>query len=106
MQDKKLGRGGQSGAGGEFLAGREMSYSLFSDGINVLPMVSACDYKRVNDGDKGPNTGGMGSYSPPVFDSPALQKLAMDTIMVPTIKSDGAGRPAIPRRALRRLNGQ
>jgi len=41
----------------EFLAGREMSYFAFSDGINVLPMVSACDYKRVNDGDKGPNTG-------------------------------------------------
>jgi phosphoribosylamine--glycine ligase len=50
-------------------------------------MVSACDYKRVNDGDKGPNTGGMGSYSPPVFDSPALQKQVMDTIMVPTIKA-------------------
>jgi phosphoribosylamine--glycine ligase len=50
-------------------------------------MVSACDYKRVNDGDKGPNTGGMGSYSPPVFNSPALQKQAMDTIMVPTIKA-------------------
>jgi phosphoribosylamine--glycine ligase len=50
-------------------------------------MVSACDYKRVNEGDRGPNTGGMGSYSPPVFDSPALQKQAMDTIMVPTIKA-------------------
>jgi len=87
MQDKKLGAAANQVLVEEFLAGREMSYFAFSDGINVLPMVSACDYKRVNDGDKGPNTGGMGSYSPPVFDSPALQKLAMDTIMVPTIKA-------------------
>ena len=87
MQDKKLGAAANQVLVEEFLAGREMSYFAFSDGINVLPMVSACDYKRVNDGDKGPNTGGMGSYSPPVFDSPALQKLAMDMIMVPTIKA-------------------
>jgi phosphoribosylamine--glycine ligase len=87
MQDKKLGAAANQVLVEEFLAGREMSYFAFSDGINVLPMVSACDYKRVNDGDKGPNTGGMGSYSPPVFNSPALQKLAMDTIMVPTIKA-------------------
>jgi phosphoribosylamine--glycine ligase len=87
MQDKKLGAAANQVLVEEFLAGREMSYFAFSDGTNVLPMVSACDYKRVNDGDKGPNTGGMGSYSPPVFDSPALQKLAMDTIMVPTIKA-------------------
>jgi len=40
-----------------------MSFFAFSDGTNVVPMVSACDYKRVNDGDQGPNTGGMGSYS-------------------------------------------
>ena len=87
MQDKKLGAAANQVLVEEFLAGREMSYFAFSDGINVLPMVSACDYKRVNDGDKGPNTGGMGSYSPPVFDSPALQKQAMETIMVPTIKA-------------------
>jgi phosphoribosylamine--glycine ligase len=57
-------------------------------------MVSACDYKRVNDGDQGPNTGGMGSYSPPVFNSPALQKQAMETIMIPTIQAMAQeGRP-------------
>jgi phosphoribosylamine--glycine ligase len=87
MQDKKLGAAANQVLVEEFLPGREMSYFAFSDGITVLPMVSACDYKRVNDGDKGPNTGGMGSYSPPVFDSPALQKQVMDTIMVPTIKA-------------------
>jgi phosphoribosylamine---glycine ligase len=87
MQDKKLGAAANQVLVEDFLPGREMSYFAFSDGMNVLPMVSACDYKRVNDGDKGPNTGGMGSYSPPVFDSPALQKQVMDTIMVPTIKA-------------------
>ena len=87
MQEKKLGAAANQVLVEEFLPGKEMSYFAFSDGITVLPMVSACDYKRVNDGDKGPNTGGMGSYSPPVFDSPALQKQAMETIMVPTIKA-------------------
>ena len=87
MQEKKLGAAANQVLVEEFLSGKEMSFFAFSDGITVLPMVSACDYKRVNDGDKGPNTGGMGSYSPPVFNSPALQKQAMDTIMVPTIKA-------------------
>src|SRR5208283_48889 len=87
MQDKKLGAAANQVLVEEFLPGREMSYFAFSDGVNVLPMVSACDYKRVNDGDKGPNTGGMGSYSPPVFDSPALQQQVMETIMQPTIKA-------------------
>jgi phosphoribosylamine--glycine ligase len=94
MQDKKLGAAANEVLVEEFLPGREMSLFAFSDGSTVLPMVSACDYKRVNDGDKGPNTGGMGSYSPPVFDSPALQKQAMDTIMIPTIKAMAQeGRP-------------
>ena len=87
MQEKKLGTAANQVLVEEFLPGREMSYFAFSDGITVLPMVSACDYKRVNDGDKGPNTGGMGSYSPPVFDSSLLQRQAMDAIMVPTIKA-------------------
>ena len=47
-----------------------MSYFAFSDGKTIMPMVPACDYKRVNDGDQGPNTGGMGSYSPPYFFTP------------------------------------
>jgi phosphoribosylamine--glycine ligase len=87
MQEKKLGAAANQVLVEEFLSGKEMSFFAFSDGITVLPMVSACDYKRVNDGDKGPNTGGMGSYSPPVFNSPALEKRAMDTIMMPTIRA-------------------
>ena len=87
MREKKLGASGNQVLVEDFMAGREMSFFAFSDGITVLPMLSACDYKRVNDGDKGPNTGGMGSYSPPVFNSPALQKQIMDNIMVPTIQA-------------------
>jgi phosphoribosylamine--glycine ligase len=94
MQSKKLGAAANQVLIEEFLNGREMSFFAFSDGTNVVPMVSACDYKRVNDGDQGPNTGGMGSYSPPVFNSPALQKQAMETIMVPTIQAMAQeGRP-------------
>jgi phosphoribosylamine--glycine ligase len=87
MQEKKLGNAGNQILIEDFLPGKEMSLFAFSDGNTVLPMVSACDYKRIFDNDKGPNTGGMGSYSPPVFNTPSLQKLAMDTIMVPTIKA-------------------
>ncbi|MBN1644008.1 MAG: phosphoribosylamine--glycine ligase [Dehalococcoidales bacterium] len=94
MQSKKLGEAGNHILVEEYLSGKEMSLFAFSDGTNVVPMVSACDYKRVNDGDRGPNTGGMGSYSPPVFNSAALQKKAMETIMVPTIKAMAQeGRP-------------
>ena len=94
MQSKTLGAAANQVLVEEFLSGREMSFFAFSDGANVVPVVSACDYKRVNDGDQGPNTGGMGSYSPPVFDSPALQKQAMETIMVPTIQAMAQeGRP-------------
>jgi phosphoribosylamine--glycine ligase len=94
MQSKKLGAAANQVLVEEFLNGREMSFFAFSDGTNVVPMVSACDYKRVNDGDQGPNTGGMGSYSPPVFNSLALQKQAMETIMIPTIQAMAQeGRP-------------
>ncbi len=94
MQTKKLGTSGEKVNIQEFLVGSEMSCFVFSDGNAVIPLPSACDYKRVNDGDRGPNTGGMGSYSPPVFDSAALQKKVMETIMSPTVKAMAQeGRP-------------
>jgi phosphoribosylamine--glycine ligase len=64
MEAKAFGAAGDRVVIEEKLAGREMSYFAFSDGRVNLPMVSACDYKRVNEGDQGPNTGGMGAYSP------------------------------------------
>jgi phosphoribosylamine--glycine ligase len=48
----------------EFLEGEEASFFVLSDGINALPLATAQDHKRVGDGDEGPNTGGMGAYSP------------------------------------------
>ena len=94
MESKSLGAAGSKVVIEEFLNGKEMSAFVFTDGKTVVPVVPACDYKRVFDGDQGPNTGGMGSYSPPYFLTPALGKQVMETIMVPTVKALAAeGRP-------------
>jgi phosphoribosylamine--glycine ligase len=69
----------------EYLAGEEASFFVLSDGVNVLPLIGAQDHKRVFDGDKGPNTGGMGAYSPaPVLTDSVVQK-TMAKIVRPTI---------------------
>ncbi|HEY50717.1 MAG TPA: phosphoribosylamine--glycine ligase, partial [Dehalococcoidia bacterium] len=65
----------------------EMSAFAFTDGTAVVPMVPACDYKRIFDGDRGPNTGGMGSYSPPYFLNSQLESSVGETIMEPTVKA-------------------
>lgn len=78
----------------ECLEGREVSLLAFTDGETVLPMVPACDYKRIFDGDEGPNTGGMGSYSPPGFFGPELIELTTETILRPTVRAMAQeGRP-------------
>lgn len=78
----------------EFMAGEEVSFFAISDGQNVVPFGSAQDHKRVGDGDAGPNTGGMGAYSPaPVF-TPALEAEVMDRIIQPTVSAMARdGRP-------------
>ena len=71
----------------EFMTGEEVSFFAISDGQNVVPFGSAQDHKRVGDGDTGPNTGGMGAYSPaPVF-TPELEADVMDRIIQPTVKA-------------------
>ena len=90
----KFGAAGSSVVIEEFMQGEEASFFVLSDGENVLPLLGAQDHKRAFDGDKGPNTGGMGAYSPaPVFDA-AMQKRTMDEIVLPTIRAmASAGTP-------------
>jgi phosphoribosylamine--glycine ligase len=69
----------------EFMEGEEASFFALSDGEHVLPLVGAQDHKRVFDGDKGPNTGGMGAYSPTPALPPALEQIAMEKFIRPTV---------------------
>jgi phosphoribosylamine--glycine ligase len=71
--------------GEEFLAGEEASYFVLSDGEHALPLATAQDHKRVLDGDQGPNTGGMGAYSPAPVMTPQMSERALDEIIRPTI---------------------
>jgi phosphoribosylamine--glycine ligase len=82
---------GQLGAAGatvlieEYLKGREVSLFALADGTRVVPLAPACDYKRALDGDQGPNTGGMGTYSPPGFVPPELVAEIEARILHPTV---------------------
>ena len=84
--------GGAFGAAGkrvvieERLSGREVSVFCFTDGEHATPLVAACDYKRVFDGDRGPNTGGMGGYSPPPWWDAALERRVRETCVEPVIR--------------------
>lgn len=69
------------------LAGREVSVFAFTDGEALSPLVAACDYKRAYDGDRGPNTGGMGSYSPPEFWGSSLAEEVQSRILEPTLRA-------------------
>jgi phosphoribosylamine--glycine ligase len=83
--------GGAFGAAGaevvieEFMAGEEASFFVLCDGQDVLPIGTAQDHKRIGDGDTGPNTGGMGAYSPAPILSDAVAALALEQIVKPTI---------------------
>lgn len=69
----------------EFMDGEEASFFALSDGVNVIPLAGAQDHKRVGDGDVGPNTGGMGAYSPAPVLTPALEQMAMEKFIRPTV---------------------
>ena len=74
----------------EFMEGEEASFFALSDGTNVVPLAGAQDHKRVGDGDVGPNTGGMGAYSPAPVLPPALEQVAMDKFIKPTVAAMAA----------------
>lgn len=74
----------------EFLAGEEASFIVMVDGKNILPMATSQDHKRVGDGDTGPNTGGMGAYSPAPVVTPAVNERVMKDIIRPTVEGMAA----------------
>jgi phosphoribosylamine--glycine ligase len=74
----------------EFLAGEEASFIVMVDGKNVLPMATSQDHKRVGDGDTGPNTGGMGAYSPAPVVTQAVHDRVMKEIIYPTVNGMAA----------------
>ena len=70
----------------EFLEGEEASFIVMADGRHTLPLATSQDHKRLNDGDQGPNTGGMGAYSPAALVTPALHARIMREVIEPTIR--------------------
>jgi len=78
----------------EFLQGEEASFIAFTDGKTVLPLPTSQDHKAIFDGDKGPNTGGMGAYSPAPVMTEALHQRVMEEVMLPTVRGMATeGRP-------------
>lgn len=94
MQDKKFGTAGDRMVIEEFMTGREVSVLTFVDGKTIRPMTSAQDHKRALDGDKGLNTGGMGTFSPSPFYTDEIDRFCREKIFQPTVDAMAAeGRP-------------
>jgi phosphoribosylamine--glycine ligase len=85
MFDGSFGEAGAEVVIEEFMTGEEASYFILCDGLDVLPIGTAQDHKRVGDGDTGPNTGGMGAYSPAPVLTDAIAQKAIDEIIRPTM---------------------
>lgn len=85
LVQKKFGTAGRRVIIEEFLRGREVSFIVLSDGIRAQPLVSAMDHKAAYDGDKGPNTGGMGAISPSPFMTEKLFNDVMNTVITPAV---------------------
>jgi len=90
LVDNAMGDAGARVVVEEFLAGEEASFIVMVDGTNVLPLASSQDHKRLRDGDTGPNTGGMGAYSPAPVVTPALHARIMREIILPTVNGMAA----------------
>jgi phosphoribosylamine--glycine ligase len=94
LTDHSLGDASKRVVIEDFLAGRELSFIVMSDGKDVVPLATSADHKRRDDGDKGPNTGGMGAYSPADNVSDALHNEIMQTVIHPTLNAlRNAGTP-------------
>jgi len=87
MSDRAFGEAGDTVVLEEYLNGPEISVFAFCDGENLSPLVAACDYKRLEDGNLGPNTGGMGSFAQPDSWNAGLSALVEKDIMLPVLKA-------------------
>jgi phosphoribosylamine--glycine ligase len=87
MEDRAFGDAGEKLVVEEYLTGEEASFMALTDGETVLPLASSQDHKPVFDEDKGPNTGGMGAYSPAPVVTDAVHRKIMDQIMLPTVRA-------------------
>lgn len=94
LSDNKLGDAGARVVIEEFLAGEEASFIVMVDGKNILALATSQDHKRLKDGDEGPNTGGMGAYSPAPIITPELHARIMREIIIPTVQ--GMAKDSIP----------
>jgi len=94
MLDRVFGNAGNTVIIEECLTGEEASLLAFTDGKTVVPMVAAQDHKQIYDGDRGPNTGGMGAYAPAPIVTPELQEQILATVLKPTVMAmEAEGRP-------------
>ena len=102
LGEARLGRAGARVVIEEFLVGEEASYIVMCDGEHALPLATSQDHKRRDDGDLGPNTGGMGAYSPAPVVTPAVEQRILREIIEPTLAGMAARRLPLQRVPLRR----
>jgi phosphoribosylamine--glycine ligase len=96
MVERKFGDAGERIVLEEFLVGDEASYFVLADGRAFVPLTSAQDHKRIFDGDRGPNTGGMGAFAPTPLLTPPLEQRVLDEVVRPVL--DGMDREGTPYR--------
>jgi len=94
LTDNRMGDAGARVVIEEFLEGEEASFIVMCDGTHALPLATSQDHKRLKDGDEGPNTGGMGAYSPAPVVTPAVHARAMREVIMPTL--NGMAQDGIP----------